>query len=528
MTSLESINDKKVITKSVYSFGLNVPTPPLDRNLLGGKGAGLAEMTSIGIPVPPGFIITTEACVFYRKNKKQYPETLKEEALKAIATLEEQMGTKFGDEANPLLISVRSGARISMPGMMDTVLNLGLNNNTVVGFAKAMNNERLAYDSYRRFINMYSCVVHNIEHELFENALSDAKAKENVQYDVDLSIDGLKKVCHTFKGIYKKETGECFPEDPKNQLFESISAVFNSWDSTRATAYRQFHHIPGDWGTAVNVQAMVFGNKGKHSATGVGFTRNPATGEDIFYGEFLINAQGEDVVAGIRTPHPINNNQKKITNSKLTSLEEVMPKAYQQLVEIGKHLEHHYKDMQDVEFTIDQDRLFMLQTRKGKCTGFAALHMATEMLDEGLIDENTAVQRIEPQQLVQLLTPVFDDKEKQENKDRRVAQGINAGPGAASGNVVFTSKKAVELKKQGMKCILVREETSPEDFPGMVAFAAFSPEGLTENGIIKSGGIFIPIGYQNSFSIGNISQREADYPQIRVLFCEGIINILFI
>lgn len=470
MTSVKSLKkNEKTSTKYVYPFGANQPTPPLDRNLLGGKGKGLAEMSSIDIPVPPGFIITTEACLFYRKHERNYPESLRVEVSTAMETLEKQMDATFNSTTNPLLVSVRSGARVSMPGMMDTVLNLGLNDNSVEGFSKITGNERLAYDSYRRFISMYSNVVENVNSELFEDALSELKKGEKVDFDVDLSVDSLKHLCKIFQDIYLKNVGKAFPQDPKEQLFKAIAAVFNSWDSDRATAYRRFHHYPHDWGTAVTVQAMVFGNKGFTSATGVGFTRDPANGEKKFYGEFLVNAQGEDVVAGIRTPQPINKYQKELTHSKLESLEEVMPETYKQLEEIGVKIEKHYREMQDVEFTIDQGRLFMLQTRTGKRTGFAAIRIAAEMLEEGLIDERTAVQRVEPNQLTQLLAPVFNASEKRQSHKHFVAKGLNAGPGAASGKAVFSSEKAVEWKAQGIKCILVREETSPEDFPGMVA-----------------------------------------------------------
>ncbi|MFT4551603.1 MAG: pyruvate,orthophosphate dikinase [Chlamydiales bacterium] len=470
MTSVKSLkNNEKTSTKYVYPFGVGQPTPPLDKNLLGGKGKGLAEMSSIGIPVPPGFIITTEACLFYRQNEQHYPESLKKEVSIAMKTLEKQMDASFDSLTNPLLVSVRSGARISMPGMMDTVLNLGLNDHSVEGFSKSTGNERLAYDSYRRFISMYANVVDNVHSRLFEDALSNLKKSEKVEFDVDLSVESLKLLCQTFQKIYQESTGNSFPQDPKEQLFKAIAAVFNSWDSNRATAYRQFHQYPHDWGTAVTVQAMVFGNKGFQSATGVGFTRDPASGEKKFYGEFLVNAQGEDVVAGIRTPQPLNKYQKELTHSKLDSLEEIMPETYQQLDEIGKKLEQHYHEMQDVEFTIDQGRLFMLQTRTGKRTGFAAIRIAIEMLDEKLIDERTAVCRVEPNQLTQLLAPVFNATEKRQSHSNLVAKGLNAGPGAASGKAVFSSEKAVEWKAQGIKCILVREETSPEDFPGMVA-----------------------------------------------------------
>lgn len=469
MTSTKSISQKSTTVQYIYSFGRSLPTPPLDRNLLGGKGKGLAEMCSIGIPVPPGFIVSTEACSYYRNNEAKLPESFEEEIFKAMGILEEQMQSSFANQEKPLLVSVRSGARVSMPGMMDTVLNLGLNDESVKGFAKETQNEKMAYDSYRRFISMFSNVVYQVDSEHYEEALKQARQEKGVEFDIDLSVEDLKDICQQFKDIHKKHTGKSFPQDPKEQLFSSICAVFNSWDSKRATAYRNFHHYPNDWGTAVNVQAMVFGNKGSDSATGVGFTRDPASGEKAFYGEFLINAQGEDVVAGIRTPQPINEYQKQLTQSNLQSLEQAMPELYQELWKIGQKLEKHYRDVQDVEFTIDQGRLFMLQTRSGKRTGFAAIKIAYDMLQEGLIDEKTAIQRVEPEQLMQLLSPVFDPQDKLNAQSKLVAKGLNAGPGAASGKAVFSSEKAVEWQAQGIDCILVREETSPEDFPGMLA-----------------------------------------------------------
>lgn len=453
----------------VYSFGLRSPPPPLDKNLLGGKGKGLAEMATLGLPIPPGFIISTEACNAYRANNKKFPTGLEEEIQRALAILEKEMHAQFGSETNPLLVSVRSGARVSMPGMMDTLLDLGLNDHTVVGFAEMMGNERLAYDSYRRCIMMYSDIVEKVDRKLFEHALEVLKKRENVELDIELSVQGLKQACLLFKQIYEQNTGKPFPQNAQEQLKGAIQAVFNSWDSERATLYRQVHHLPEDWGTAVTVQTMVFGNKNEKSATGVGFSRDPATGKNKFYGEFLLNAQGEEVVAGIRTPHPINKYQKELIHSTLPSLEEIMPQVYQQLHEIVKKLEHHFKDMQDIEFTIDDGRLFMLQTRTGKRTGFAAVRIAAEMLEEGLIDEKTAVKRVQPEQLIQLLAPIFDNKEKRAVNDLKAGAGLNAGPGAASGRIAFTSKKAVEMKRDGIKCILVREETNPDDFPGLVA-----------------------------------------------------------
>lgn len=378
---------KKVTLKYVYPFGAGVAPPPLDKSLLGGKGKGLAEMSAIGLPVPPGFIITTEACNDYRQKNRHLPQGIEEEIFIAIKILEEQIGAEFGSETNPLLISVRSGARVSMPGMMDTLLNLGLNDHSVLGFAKKTNNERLAYDNYRRFIMMYADIVAGIDRRLFTQAYDFLKNQEGVRLDQELSTEALKQACYIFKQIYMQHTRKNFPQDAKEQLLEAICAVFNSWDSERATLYRQINRIPEEWGTAVNIQAMVFGNKNQKSATGVGFTRDPASGKNAFYGEFLIDAQGEEVVAGIRTPHPINKYQKEETHSSLASLEELMPEVYQQLHSIVKRLEEHYHDMQDIEFTIDDGHLYMLQTRTGKRTGFAAIRMAVEMLEEGLINE---------------------------------------------------------------------------------------------------------------------------------------------
>ena len=462
-------SEKETRLRWIFPFGKDLRLPPLNRKLLGGKGKGLAEMASIGLPVPPGFIITADACNTYRSNRRQFPDGLEAEVHASMQLLEKQMDAQFGSAQNPLLVSVRSGAAISMPGMMDTVLNLGLNDQAVQGFAKAMNNKRLAYDSYRRFIAMYADIVHQANRQLFEDSLEALKERKGVTDDVDLDVDALQELCETYKDLYYKEVGENFPQDTKTQLFAAIRAVFQSWDSERATVYRQIHQISEDLGTAVTVQSMVFGNRNDHSATGVGFTRDPATGDNHFYGEFLRNAQGEEVVAGIRTPHPMNLYQKEITGSDLQSLEELMPDVYQQLEKIVKQLESHYQDMQDIEFTIDDGRLFMLQTRTGKRTGPAAVRMAMEMWQEELIDERTALHRVEPQQLVQLLAPVFNRKEKERAADKRVTKGLNAGPGAASGCVALTSRKALEYQKQGIPCILVRRETNPDDFPGMVA-----------------------------------------------------------
>ncbi|MBT3394712.1 MAG: pyruvate, phosphate dikinase [Waddliaceae bacterium] len=455
--------------KYVYSFGVGEEIAPLDKDLLGGKGKNLVEMTSLGLPVPPGLVITTETCRSYMKNKGESPEGMEEQTKEALALVEKKMGATFGSEDNPLLVSVRSGAPISMPGMMDTVLNLGLNDISVVGFAKVTDNEKLAYDNYRRFIMMYGDVVRKVHKNNFEEKFEEIKKEEGVDTDSDVSVEGFKKAVAAFKEVYKEHIGEDFPQDPWEQLFTAVEAVFRSWNGHRAIVYRQVNNIPDNMGTAVNIQTMVFGNKGPNSATGVGFTRDPATGDKHFYGEYLINAQGEEVVAGTRTPHPINLNQKKIMGSDLSCLEDEMPEMYKELDEIVEKLEEHYKDMQDIEFTIDDGRLFMLQTRIGKRTGFAAIRMAVEMLEEGLIDEKTALLRVDPNQLVQLLAPIFDDKEKIQAHDDMVAKGLNAGPGAASGEIVLSWEKAIEVEKAGRICILVRDETCPDDFPGMVA-----------------------------------------------------------
>ncbi|CEM11909.1 unnamed protein product [Vitrella brassicaformis CCMP3155] len=453
----------------VFSFGDGCDTPPLDKNLLGGKGKGVSEMADMGLPVPPGFVITTEACKYYRNNKRAMPEGLDMQVEAAMKVLERQMNAQFGSIDNPLLVAVRSGARVSMPGMMETVLNLGLNDEAVEGFARQTNNRRLAYDSYRRFITMYSNVVEHVNPRIFEKELEKMKEEQGVTQDVDLSADALKELCQRFKALKLKATGTPFPDDPREQLVRAIRAVFDSWDSERAGAYRRFHGYPDDWGTAVVIMTMVFGNKGDDSATGVGFTRDPSTGEKRFYGEFLPNAQGEDVVAGIRTPQPVNELQAVRSGSDLPTLEKTMPEAYKQLMETAQKLETHFRDMQDLEFTIDKGRLFMLQTRTGKRTGLAAINIAFDMLNEGLIDEKELIMRIEPEQLVQLLAPVFDPQEKKRASPHLAARGLNAGPGAASGVAVFSTEKAVEMKAKGVKCVLVREETSPEDFSGMVA-----------------------------------------------------------
>ena len=435
------------------------------KNLLGGKGAGLAEMTRIGLPVPPGFTITTEVCIEYYKNGEKLPEGLDKEILDHMAWLEGKTGKKFGSRENPLLVSVRSGAPISMPGMMDTILNLGLNDETVEGLSALTNDERFAYDSYRRFIQMFSNVVIGIPHEKFEEALTRIKEKYNVKEDPEIPPQGLKELIKKFKDIYKKETGEDFPQDPYKQLFMAIEAVFKSWNNERAIVYRKINKIPDDLGTAVNIVTMVFGNMGNDSGTGVAFTRDPRTGEKHLYGEFLPNAQGEDVVAGIRTPHAINEYSKQDANKNLPTMEEMMPNAYKELVNASLILEKHYRDMQDIEFTVEKGKLYLLQTRTGKRTAMAAVKIAVEMVDEGLISKEEAIMRVTPENIDTLLHPQIDPSAKKDV----IAKGLAASPGAAVGRVVFDPDEAVELEKKGEKVLLVRPETTPDDIHGMNA-----------------------------------------------------------
>ena len=438
--------------KYVYFFGNgSAEGNATMKHLLGGKGANLAEMTNLGIPVPPGFTISTEVCDAYYKNNLQYPPGLEKDIEQNLSRLEKLMGKKLGDAENPLLVSVRSGAAASMPGMMDTVLNLGLNPDAVKGLIRKTGNERFAWDAYRRFITMFGDVVMGVERHDFEEVLDQYKKKARVKNDTDLNAEQLKNIVEDFKAIYKKKTKESFPNDPHMQLDKAIHAVFSSWNNPRAVKYRQLYEIKGLLGTAVNVQAMVFGNMGNHSATGVCFTRNPSTGENKFYGEFLINAQGEDVVAGIRTPEPI------------TNLEKEMPVVYEQLVKYKNILEKHFKDVQDIEFTIEESKLYMLQTRTGKRTARAAVKFAVDMANESLIDKNTAITRVDPNQLDQLLHPTFDPKAKREV----IAIGLPASPGAATGKVVFNAEDAEKLAEKHEKVILVRKETSPEDIGGM-------------------------------------------------------------
>ena len=425
------------------------------KNLLGGKGANLAEMTSLGIPVPQGFTVTTEACNKYYEDGKLISQDIINEIYEKLKVLEEETGKKFGSVTNPLLVSVRSGARVSMPGMMDTILNLGLNDDSVEALAKLTNNERFAYDSYRRFIQMFSDVVMGVEKRLFEDLIDKVKAKKGVYFDTDLDANDLKELVLEFKNLYKKEKNEDFPTDPKVQLIEAITAVFRSWDNPRAIVYRRLNDIPGEWGTAVNVQQMVFGNKGETSGTGVAFSRNPATGENKIYGEYLMNAQGEDVVAGIRTPQPIS------------KLEEKNPKIYNQFVNIVNKLEKHYRDMQDMEFTIEDGVLYFLQTRNGKRTAQAALKIAVDLVNENMLSKEEAILKVEPKQLDTLLHPTFDMENLKTVK--AVAKGLPASPGAACGKVAFTAEEAKERNGNGEKVVLVRLETSPEDIEGMIA-----------------------------------------------------------
>lgn len=425
------------------------------KNLLGGKGANLAEMTTLGIPVPQGFIVTTEACnKYYEDGRKISPEIINQIHEK-LAQLEEITGKKFGDLSKPLLVSVRSGARVSMPGMMDTILNLGLNDDAVEAMASLTNNPRFAYDSYRRFIQMFSDVVMGIEKRLFEAKIDEMKEEKGVHFDTDLTADDLKELVVRFKALYKKEKGEDFPQDPKDQLIESITAVFRSWDNPRAIVYRRLNDIPGDWGTAVNVQEMVFGNKGETSGTGVAFSRDPSTGENAIYGEYLMNAQGEDVVAGIRTPQPI------------AKLQEQNPEIYKQFEDIVNTLEKHYRDMQDMEFTIEEGTLYFLQTRNGKRTAQSALKIAVDLVEEGMLTKEEALLKVDPKQLDSLLHPTFDPAEMK--KVEVVAKGLPASPGAACGKIAFSAEEAKERAANGETVVLVRLETSPEDIEGMIA-----------------------------------------------------------
>ncbi|MGA9795407.1 MAG: pyruvate, phosphate dikinase [Rhizomicrobium sp.] len=479
------------MTKWVYGFGGGVSDGEAGmKNLLGGKGANLAEMSNLRLPVPPGFTITTEVCTYYYAHGETYPADLKAAVDAALAKVGEIAGGKLGDPARPLLVSVRSGARVSMPGMMDTVLNLGLNPETTEGLAKLSGNPRFAYDSYRRFIQMYSNVVLGMEHSLFEDILDGEKEDKGIELDTELDADDWKRIATAYKARVHKELGHPFPDDVHEQLWGAIGAVFGSWQSSRANTYRRLHHIPEDWGTAVTVQAMVFGNRGETSATGVAFTRDPSTGEHLLYGEFLINAQGEDVVAGIRTPQPISKIVRERQGGKKPSMEEAMPAAFAELDAIGKKLEAHYRDMQDVEFTVQDGKLFMLQTRSGKRTANAALKVAVDMEREGVIDKRQAVGRVDPSALDQLLHPTLDPKAQKE----QIAIGLAASPGAATGEVAFTADEAEKLAKDGHEVILVRTETSPEDIHGMHAAKGIltARGGMTSHAAVVARGMGRP------------------------------------
>ena len=479
------------MAKWVYSFGDGKAEGRADmRNLLGGKGANLAEMSSLGLPVPPGFTITTELCTWYYANNNTYPPELKDEVEKALASVEQVVGLKFGDANNPLLVSVRSGARASMPGMMDTVLNLGLNDRTVLGLGQSSGDERFAWDSYRRFIQMYSNVVLDVGHHYFEEALELKKEDLGVAMDTELKADDWRWVVGEYKKIVEKRLGKPFPQEPREQLWGAIGAVFGSWMNQRAITYRRLHQIPESWGTAVNVQAMVFGNMGEDCATGVAFTRDPSTGANLFYGEYLVNAQGEDVVAGIRTPQHLTVQGKEAQKSDAPAMEETMPEVFKQLDKVRARLETHYSDMQDIEFTVQRGKLYMLQTRNGKRTAKAALKIAVDMVREGLIDKKEAVARIVPSSLDQLLHPTLDPKAER----KVIAKGLPASPGAASGKAVFSADEAEKQSRAGEKVILVRRETSPEDIHGMHAAEGIltSTGGMTSHAAVVARGMGKP------------------------------------
>jgi pyruvate, orthophosphate dikinase len=477
--------------KWVFAFGGGKAEGRAEmKNLLGGKGAGLAEMANLGLPVPPGFTITTEVCTYFYANRKTYPADLEPQVNAALERLGKTVGKRFGDAQNPLLVSVRSGARASMPGMMDTVLNLGLNDETVEALAQQAGDRRFAYDSYRRFITMYSNVVLGIEHHLFEEILDEYKEREGYSFDTDLTADDWVALVKRYKQRVEEERSAPFPQDPRKQLWGAIDAVFGSWMNARAITYRRLHRIPESWGTAVNVQAMVFGNLGESSATGVAFTRNPSTGDKQLYGEFLINAQGEDVVAGIRTPQEITEAAREAASSAKPSMEKAMPAAFTDLRRIQETLERHYRDMQDLEFTVENGKLWILQTRAGKRTARAALKIAVELADEGLISREEAVMRVDPAALDQLLHPTIDP-----NAERKViATGLPASPGAAAGEIVFSADEAELLKSQDRKVILVRVETSPEDIHGMHAAEGIltTRGGMTSHAAVVARGMGKP------------------------------------
>ena len=507
------------MNKWVYNFGAgNAEGDASHKNLLGGKGANLAEMNNIGIPVPPGLTITTEVCNYYYDNNQEYPKELDDQLNVALKNIEKITGMLFGDPKRPLLLSVRSGARASMPGMMDTVLNLGLNDDTVEGLAIESGDERFAYDSYRRFIQMYGDVVLEIDSLEFEEIIENQKEIDHITLDTEVTAQSWRVICKKFKDLVKEKTGNVFPQEPVKQLWGAISAVFNSWMNQRAITYRKLNDIPQSWGTAVNVQAMVFGNMGEDCCTGVAFTRNPSTGENSYYGEYLINAQGEDVVAGIRTPQNLTIKEKEEQNSDALSMEESIPQIYQELVSIFEKLEAHYLDMQDIEFTVQKNKLWILQTRSGKRTTTAAVKIAVEMQKKGLISKEIAVSRIDALGLDQLLHPTLDPKAEK----LIIARGLPASPGAASGKVVFNSEEAVEMSKNGEEVILVRMETSPEDIHGMHAAKGIltSRGGMTSHAAVVARGMGracvagagdILIDHENNmFSVGNVTVHSGE------------------
>ena len=507
------------MNKWVYNFGAgNAEGDASHKNLLGGKGANLAEMNNIGIPVPPGLTITTEVCNYYYDNNQEYPKELDDQLNAALKNIEKITGMLFGDPKRPLLLSVRSGARASMPGMMDTVLNLGLNDDTVEGLATESGDERFAYDSYRRFIQMYGDVVLEIDSLEFEEIIENQKEIDHITLDTEVTAQSWKVICKKFKDLVKEKTGNVFPQEPVKQLWGAISAVFNSWMNQRAITYRKLNDIPQSWGTAVNVQAMVFGNMGEDCCTGVAFTRNPSTGENSYYGEYLINAQGEDVVAGIRTPQNLTIKEKEEQNSDALSMEESIPQIYQELVSIFEKLEAHYLDMQDIEFTVQKNKLWILQTRSGKRTTTAAVKIAVEMQKKGLISKEIAVSRIDALGLDQLLHPTLDPKAEK----LIIARGLPASPGAASGKVVFNSEEAVEMSKNGEEVILVRMETSPEDIHGMHAAKGIltSRGGMTSHAAVVARGMGRPcvagagdilIDHENNmFSVGDLTVHSGE------------------
>ena len=493
------------MTQWVYSFGGGkADGSAAMKNLLGGKGANLAEMSSLGLPVPPGFTLTTDVCTHYTENSSTYPDDLKEQVISALASVEKIMGLKFGEPGNALLVSVRSGARASMPGMMDTVLNLGLNDETVEGLAVASGDERFAFDSYRRFLQMYGDVVLGVDHHMFEDLLEDHKDRRGVHLDTELGAGDWRELVVAYKEMVKKELGYPFPQDPHEQLWGAIDAVFGSWMNRRAQTYRILHNIPEKWGTAVNVQAMVFGNMGNDCATGVAFTRDPANGENAYYGEYLINAQGEDVVAGIRTPQPLSIAGKHPGSTDQLSMEEVMPETYAELLDVRARLERHYQDMQDMEFTVQKGRLWMLQTRNGKRTTKASMKIAVDMVEEGLIDKGEAISRIDPGQLDQILHPTLDPV-----AERQVlGVGLPASPGAASGRIVFNSVDAESWTERGEKVILVRVETSPEDIGGMhVASGIVTTRGgMTSHAAVVARGMGTPC-------VSGVGSLKIDYEE---------------